>query len=147
MTRFEDSISETLNIPSMATKPIIPEKKIEDNGDFEYARENLKKVIDSGHDALDNMLEIAKQSEHPRAFEVVNQIMKTMADAQKDLLELKQRQQKINGEDKQPPQNVTNANYDKFEEYVKKRIFKVGRADHLAKLAFIDNEIKKNIFY
>ena len=109
MTRFEDSISETLNIPSMATKPIIPEKKIEDNGDFEYARENLKKVIDSGHDALDNMLEIAKQSEHPRAFEVVNQIMKTMADAQKDLLELIQRQQKINGEDKQPPQNVTNA--------------------------------------
>ena len=109
MTRFEDSISETLNIPSMATKPIIPEKKIEDNGDFEYARENLKKVIDSGHDALDNMLEIAKQSEHPRAFEVVNQIMKTMADAQKDLLELKQRQQKINGEDKQPPQIFTNA--------------------------------------
>jgi hypothetical protein len=109
MTRFEDSISETLNIPSMATKPIIPEKKIEDNGDFEYARENLKKVIDSGHDALDNMLEIAKQSEHPRAFEVVNQIMKTMADAQKDLLELKQRQQKINGEDKTAPQNVTNA--------------------------------------
>ena len=109
MTRFEDSISETLNIPSMATKPIIPEKKIEDNGDFEYARENLKKVIDSGHDALDNMLEIAKQSEHPRAFEVVNQIMKTMADAQKDLLELKQRQQKINGEDKTTPQNVTNA--------------------------------------
>ena len=109
MTRFEDSISETLNIPSMATKPIIPEKKIGDNGDFEYARENLKKVIDSGHDALDNMLEIAKQSEHPRAFEVVNQIMKTMADAQKDLLELKQRQQKINGEDKTAPQNVTNA--------------------------------------
>ena len=42
------------------------------------------------------------------------------------------------------PQNVTNANYDKFEEYVKKRIFKVGRADQLAKLAFIDNEIKKH---
>ncbi len=42
------------------------------------------------------------------------------------------------------PQNVTNANYDKFEESVKKRIFKVGRADQPAKLAFIDNEIKKH---
>ena len=42
------------------------------------------------------------------------------------------------------PQNVTNANYDKFEENVKKRIFKVGRSDQPAKLAFIDNEIKKH---
>ena len=42
------------------------------------------------------------------------------------------------------PQNVTNASYDKFEENVKKRIFKVGRADQPAKLAFIDNEIKKH---
>ena len=42
------------------------------------------------------------------------------------------------------PQNVTNANYDNFEERVKKRIFKVGRSDQPAKLAFIDNEIKKH---
>ncbi len=42
------------------------------------------------------------------------------------------------------PQNVTSANYDKFEENVKKRIFKVGRADQQSKLAFIDNEIKKH---
>ena len=55
------------------------------------------------------MLEIAKQSEHPRAFEVVNQLMKTMADTQKDLLELKQREQKINGTENKSPSNVTNA--------------------------------------
>jgi hypothetical protein len=42
------------------------------------------------------------------------------------------------------PQNVTSASYDKFDENVKKRIFKVGRADQPAKLAFIDNEIKKH---
>ena len=42
------------------------------------------------------------------------------------------------------PQNVTSASYDKFEENVKKRIFKVGRADQSAKLAFIDNEITKH---
>ena len=42
------------------------------------------------------------------------------------------------------PQNVTSDSYDKFEENVKKRIFKVGRADQSAKLAFIDNEIKKH---
>ena len=42
------------------------------------------------------------------------------------------------------PQNVTNASYDKFDENVRKRIFKVGRSDQRAKLAFIDNEIKKH---
>ena len=42
------------------------------------------------------------------------------------------------------PQNVTSSSYDKFEENVKKRIFKVGRADQPAKLAFIGNEIKKH---
>ncbi len=42
------------------------------------------------------------------------------------------------------PQNITSASYDKFEENVKKRIFKVGRADQSAKLAFIDNEIIKH---
>jgi len=117
MTRFEDAIEEALDlpttsIPSMATKPIIKENSQEGNlksQDYEYARENLYKVIESGHDALDNMLAIAKSSEHPRAFEVVNQIMKTMADAQKDLLELKKKQQQITGENNQQPQNVTNA--------------------------------------
>jgi len=117
MSRFEDAIEEALDlpttsIPSMATKPIIKENSQEGNlksQDYEYARENLYKVIESGHDALDNMLAIAKSSEHPRAFEVVNQIMKTMADAQKDLLELKKKQQQITGENNQQPQNVTNA--------------------------------------
>jgi len=115
-TRFEASIEDALNlptsIPSVATKPIIKENSQEGNlknQDYEYARENLYKVIESGHDALDNMLAIAKSSEHPRAFEVVNQIMKTMADAQKDLLELKKKQQQITGENNQQPQNVTNA--------------------------------------
>ncbi len=42
------------------------------------------------------------------------------------------------------PQNITHASYNKFEENIKKRIFKVGRADQPAKLAFIDNEIKKH---
>ena len=114
MTRFEDAIENALDlpstsIPSMATKPIIHEKDSLDNNDYEYARENLYTIVEKGHDALETMLEIAKSSEHPRAFEVVNQLMKTMADAQKDLLELKAKQQKITGEKPEQPQNVTNA--------------------------------------
>jgi len=114
MTRFEKSISGVLNIPEVSTdpgnKPIIDVSPQKDNSDYEYARGNLYQVIESGHDALTNMLEIAKASEHPRAFEVVNQLMKTMADAQKDLLELKKRQKDlVEPEQQQGPTTVNNA--------------------------------------
>jgi hypothetical protein len=114
MTRFEKSISGVLNIPEISTdpgnKPIIDVSPQKDNSDYEYARGNLYQVIESGHDALTNMLEIAKASEHPRAFEVVNQLMKTMADAQKDLLELKKRQKDlVEPEQQQGPTTVNNA--------------------------------------
>ena len=54
------------------------------------------------------MLEIAKQSQQPRAFEVVSTLVKTVSDANKDLLELKNKQKSMKGE-KGKPKNVTNA--------------------------------------
>ena len=113
MTRFEKSISSVLNVesPSLpANKSIIDVSPEKDNTDYEYARSNMYQVIESGHDALTNMLEIAKSSEHPRAFEVVNQLMKTMADAQKDLLEIKKRQRELEAPEKQEgPTTVNNS--------------------------------------
>ena len=79
--------------------------------DYEYARGNLRNIIDNGGNVLQNLINIAQVSEHPRAFEVVSQLMKTMIDANKDLISL-QKQVKDIKEDKskQPtPQNVTNA--------------------------------------
>jgi hypothetical protein len=76
--------------------------------DYTYARENLYSVIERGTEALDYLLELAKASEHPRAFEVVSTLTKTLVDANKDLLEVQQKVKKLKEEDKQP-QNVTNA--------------------------------------
>ena len=76
--------------------------------DYTYARENLYDVIERGTEALDYLLELAKASEHPRAFEVVSTLTKTLVDANKDLLEVQQKVKKLKEEDKQP-QNVTNA--------------------------------------
>lgn len=56
--------------------------------DYEKTRETLHDLIDKGTDALDCMLEIAKSSEHPRQFEVVGQLVKTVAETAKDLIEL-----------------------------------------------------------
>lgn len=76
--------------------------------DYTYARENLYDVIERGTEALDYLLELAKASEHPRAFEVVSTLTKTLVDANKDLLEVQSKVKKLKEEDKQP-QNVTNA--------------------------------------
>ena len=56
--------------------------------DYEYARTNFYNVIESGTEALEQMLDVAKASEHPRAYEVVSTIMKTLVDANKDLVKM-----------------------------------------------------------
>ena len=81
------------------------------DNDYKYARENLYGVIEKGTDALDNLIDLAKASEHPRAFEVVSQLTKTLVDANKDLLDIQKKVKDLKKEDdeKQQPQNVTNA--------------------------------------
>lgn len=78
------------------------------DSDYQYTRQNLYQIIERGTDALEEMLEIAKQSQQPRAFEVVSTLVKTVSDANKDLLELKNKQKSMKGE-KGTPKNVTNA--------------------------------------
>ena len=81
--------------------------------DFQYARENMYHIIERGRDAMDELLEIAKAEESPRAFEVFGQLLKNMTDSQEKLMELHQKKQKLESDgDRQEvtrAQNVTNA--------------------------------------
>ena len=80
------------------------------DNDYKYARENLYGVIEKSTDALDNLIDFAKASEHPRAFEVVAQLTKTLVDANKDLLDIQKKVKDVKKEDKKEnPKNVTNA--------------------------------------
>lgn len=65
------------------------------DADYSFARENIMSTILKGDDALDVIIEIAKASQAPRAFEVVANLMKTMVDANKDLLELAKRNKEL----------------------------------------------------
>ena len=91
----------------------VPVTNDKENNDFQYARENLYHIIERGRDAMDELLEIAKSEESPRAFEVFGQLLKNMTDSQEKLMELHQRKQKLeNDGDRQEvtrAQNVTNA--------------------------------------
>ena len=84
-----------------------------ENNDFKYARENLYHIIERGRDAMDELLEIAKAEESPRAFEVFGQLLKNMTDSQEKLMELHQKKQKLKNDGERQEvtkaQNVTNA--------------------------------------
>ena len=66
-------------------------------------------IIERGSDALNTLVDVANQSQHPRAFEVVGQLVKTLSDTNKDLLELQKKVKVIKKDIPDQPQNVTNA--------------------------------------
>jgi hypothetical protein len=68
---------------------VIPERdKAEE--DFEFARTNLRDIAEKGKDVLNDIIAVAKSSEHPRAFEVAAQMMKNLSDVNKDIMNLRQ---------------------------------------------------------
>lgn len=73
--------------------PVLVSNDIED--DYDLARRTLREVITKGSSALDDALMLARSSEHPRAYEVTGQIMKTVSDVAKDLLALQKQKQDI----------------------------------------------------
>ena len=94
----QDIISQSLGMAPINTKQskIITTFNIE-GSDYEYARRNLYDVIEKSNSALEDIMDIAKQSESPRAYEVVTNLIKTMVDANKDLLELQKRKKDLTG--------------------------------------------------
>lgn len=75
------------------------DKEDKDN-DYEFARETLYDMICKGRDGVEEMLEVAKASEHPRAYEVLAKLMKDTADVSGQLMNLHQQKKNIEKEDK-----------------------------------------------
>ena len=117
MSNIDDKLNEVLDIagkvlpvttPDESKELVIPQDKDPDS-DFEIGRENLYKLLDKGNDAIDGILALAKEGEHPRAYEVAGQLIKTVADVSKDLLELQEKLKKIKDVPNTGPKSVTNA--------------------------------------
>ena len=73
--------------------PIESTSSVQD--DFEVARTNTKSLIDKANTALDNLLMVANQSEHPRAYEVAATLIKNLSDLNKDLMEIQKRKKDL----------------------------------------------------
>ena len=109
-----EKLDEVLGITEKAvavtsTTPLVPRTQTEDedNDDFKYSRENLYHLIERGQDALDGILQVAKETDHPRAYEVAGQLLKTNADNAEKLVNLQTTKKKVREES--GPKNVTNA--------------------------------------
>ena len=78
--------------------------------DYEYTRGNLYSIIDKGQEAINGILELAQESEMPRAYEVAGQLIKSVSDATDKLMDLQKKLKEVNEDDpKKGPTNVTNA--------------------------------------
>jgi hypothetical protein len=105
-----DKISDTLGLEPIdmddETKPVqkYEPKKLDDTteDDFDFARGNLLNIIMKGGEAVDEMLEFARQSQHPRSYEVLSTLLKTLTDANKDLLHLSKTRKELTKTDDQP---------------------------------------------
>jgi len=85
---------------------IIPEainsnKEIDQEDDYQLARQTMRKLLMKGETTLDDLIELSKNSEHPRTYEVAGQFMKTMSDVSKDLLNLQKQVKELKADDLQ----------------------------------------------
>jgi len=124
-TSVESKISDALGITQniveeiIDPKPLVPRPEqalMTDTGrdadidtDYQYSRENFYSLIERGQDAITGILDLAKESEHPRTYEVAGQLIKTVSEVTERLADLQQKMQFLKEVPDKAPQNVTNA--------------------------------------
>jgi hypothetical protein len=101
MKKLNKNLSEIFDIepveeiPSVQTMPVVVETSDIVETDSNYARENIKTLIDTGNKALNDLAYVANQSESPRAYEVLANMMKNLTEMNKDLLQLQKTKREL----------------------------------------------------
>ena len=106
-------VVETTTISVTPPKPVLV-PKTENNeqdidNDYKYQRENFYNLIERGQDAIDGILDLARESEHPRSYEVAGNLIKQVADVTEKLGDLQEKMKKLKEVPSSAPKNVTNA--------------------------------------
>jgi hypothetical protein len=117
----EKQVNDILNLGPIDIEPdnkVLPttyrpslESADEINTDARYVRQNMYDLIEKGHGAIDELAAIADQSQHPRSYEVLATLIKTMGDLNKDLLDMHEKKKKLqSGEVEKPESKTVNNN-------------------------------------
>lgn len=111
--KFE-AIEEALNIETSLVSveqepPVKVEVPDDPRKDYEYTRANLYNLIEKGQEAINGILEVAQSSDHPRAYEVAGQLIKSVGDVSDKLLDLQKKMKDLDAPTKNGPTTVNNA--------------------------------------
>lgn len=102
MNKSNEKLSEVFDLEPIVQDEIAQELVPINNSvvtdDADFARTNIKNLINSGSSALNNLLTVAKDSQQPRAYEVAATLIKNLSDLNKDLMEIQKRKQDLTGE-------------------------------------------------
>jgi hypothetical protein len=126
MKNLNEKLSEVLDVEPIdftENKTEIVEVKTPIEDDAEFARGNIRNLIEKGNEAMSDLLNVAKASEHPRAYEVAANLIKNLADLNKDLLEIQKRKRDLSPQESSGSKNIN----------VDKAVF-VGSTAELVKL-------------
>ena len=120
---IDDKLDELLDINNEAeevvketNKQLVPrnekgqfaERKGEQQVDYKYTRNTLYGLVERGQDAIEGILDLAKESEHPRTYEVAGQLIKTVSETSEKLLQIQKMMDDL--EDERPKNQTTNQN-------------------------------------
>ena len=86
-----------------------PDEPKDMDSDYKYSRENFYSLIERGQDAIDGILDLAKEGEHPRAYEVAGQLIKNVGEVTEKLIDLQEKMKKLKEVPDHGPKSVTNA--------------------------------------
>lgn len=101
MKKLNANLSEIFDVepiqetPIVETLPAVVEYADPVNADADFARENIRELVTQGNQAVNELMLIARDGQHPRAFEVLSGLMKNLADMNKDLLEIQKRKKDL----------------------------------------------------
>ena len=100
MKTLEKNLSEIFDIEPTEKQiedvPVVISTNNDVETDFNIARTNINSLLQKGNTAVDNLLNVAKETEHPRAYEVAANLIKTLADLNKDLLDIQKKRKELN---------------------------------------------------
>ena len=115
MSNLDDAFNvESTIVPAKENVGITPEQKPDRftkddiEKDYEYTRCNLYSIIEKGQEAINGILELAQESEMPRAYEVAGQLIKSVSDATDKLMDLQKKLKDVNEEQQQKGPNTVN---------------------------------------
>ena len=103
-------VKKELSVATHKTVVPRPTENLEDiDADYKYQRENFYNLIERGSDAIEGILEIAKESDHPRTYEVAGNLIKQVAEVAEKLGDLQEKMKRLKEVPNTAPKNVTNA--------------------------------------